>query len=135
MVDMMRAVIRQGTGVRMLAQYRMGAYDLAGKTGTTQNSQDTWFMMMHPDLVMGSWIGFNNPSYRFRTDWWGQGAHTALHIVGSFMQRITAEEETFISKDARFPAPTRFGMDPAAQDSTQVENPDEEIRDANRLDW
>lgn len=136
MVDMLRAVIQQGTGVRMNAQYRMGAYDLAGKTGTTQNSQDTWFMMMHPDLVMGSWIGFNNPAYRFRTDWWGQGAHTALHIVGSFMQHITAEGETFISRDARFPSPTRFGLeDAAAQDSTAVDAPDDDQRGSDRLDW
>jgi len=136
MVDMLRAVIRQGTGIRMNAQYRMGAYDLAGKTGTTQNSQDTWFMMMHPDLVMGSWIGFNNPAYRFRTDWWGQGAHTALHIVGSFMQRITAEEETFISRDARFPSPARFGLDvdPAASDSLNTED-EEDLRRDDRLDW
>ncbi len=136
MTDMLRAVINQGTGRRMNGQYRMGAYDLAGKTGTTQNSQDTWFMMMHPDLVMGSWIGFNNPSYRFRTDWWGQGAHTALHIVGSFMQRITADGETFISRDARFPNPGRFGpeIDPALNDSTEIDGLDNERGDG-RLDW
>jgi len=136
MVDMLRGVIQQGTGRRMNGQYRMGAYDLAGKTGTTQNSQDTWFMMMHPDIVMGSWIGFNNPAYRFRTDWWGQGAHTALHVVGSFMQQITKEGETFISKEARFPAPSRFGPEPevVATDSLQTEPKEEEIRD-DRLDW
>ncbi len=136
MTDMLRAVIQQGTGIRMNAQYRMGAYDLAGKTGTTQNSQDTWFMMMHPDLVMGSWIGFNNPSYRFRTDWWGQGAHTALHVVGSFMQRITAEGETFISEDARFPSPARFGLEPelVPSDSLSLEEEDEP-RGEDRLDW
>ena len=93
-------------------------------------------MMMHPDLVMGSWIGFNNPSYRFRTDWWGQGAHTALHVVGSFMQRITAEGETFISEDARFPSPTRFGLDPdlVPSDSLATEEEDEQLGD-DRLDW
>ena len=136
MTDMLRGVIQQGTGRRINLQYQLGAYDLAGKTGTTQNSADTWFMMMHPDLVMGSWIGFNNPAYRFRTNWWGQGAHTALHIVGSFMKDVTAEGETFISRNARFPAPSRFGLDPdaAAADSLDVETPDGERRD-DRLDW
>jgi penicillin-binding protein 1A len=134
MVDMLRGVIQYGTGQRINAQYRLGAYDLAGKTGTTQNSQDTWFMMMHPDLVMGSWIGFNNPSYRFRTDWWGQGAHTALHVVGSFMRQATSSGETFISRDARFPAPGRFGA-PQPADSTGVQPPDDERRDGSRLDW
>ena len=103
MADMLRGVVQQGTGRRMNAQYRLSEYDLGGKTGTTQNSADTWFMMIHPDIVIGSWVGFNDPAYSFRTSYWGQGAHTALHVVGSFMRSATAEEETFISKEARFP--------------------------------
>jgi penicillin-binding protein 1A len=122
MVDMLRAVIRMegGSGSRMIGQYRMGDYDIAGKTGTTQNAADTWFMLMHPDLVMGSWVGFNDPAYRFRSDWWGQGAHTALHVVGNFMTRITQQEDTIISKSSRFPTPARFpgaAGDQAAGDS------------------
>jgi len=136
MTDMLRGVIQQGTGIRMNSQYGMADYDLAGKTGTTQNSADTWFMLMHPDLVMGSWMGFNNPGYRFRTNYWGQGARSALHIVGAFMRSITAEGETFISESARFPAPSRYGLeqDAAQSDSLQVDTPDEERRD-DRLDW
>ena len=138
MVDMMRAVIRMngGSGVRMVTEYKMGEYDIAGKTGTTQNSADTWFMMMHPDLVMGSWVGFNDPIFRFRTEWWGQGAHTALHVVGGFMRGITDEEDTFISKDSRFPAPERFGAnlenDPLQSDSLKT---NERPRRRGRLDW
>lgn len=137
MADMLRGVVQQGTGRRMNAQYRLSEYDLGGKTGTTQNSADTWFMMIHPDIVIGSWVGFNDPAYSFRTSYWGQGAHTALHVVGSFMRSATAEEETFISKEARFPAPSRFGaeleIDPTLLDSTQVD-PAAPPR-SGRLDW
>jgi len=137
MADMMRAVIEPGgTGNRMQFQYGMRPYDIGGKTGTTQNSADTWFMMIHPDIAIGSWVGFNDPAYTFRTDAWGQGARTALHLVGDFMQRITAEEETFISKEARFLAPSRFGaedlIDPAAGDSIRTE--EDEPR-SGRIDW
>ncbi|MDX1739889.1 MAG: transglycosylase domain-containing protein, partial [Rhodothermales bacterium] len=74
-VDMMRDVIRYGTGVRMRGQFGLGEFDLAGKTGTTQNNADGWFMAMHPELVVGAWVGFNDRRITFRSDWWGQGAH------------------------------------------------------------
>jgi penicillin-binding protein 1A len=109
MVDMLRAVIQEGTGQRIRYQYNLSDYDLAGKTGTTQNSADNWFMMMHPDLVMGSWVGFNDPLFSFKTDYWGQGAHTALYLVGDFFTLLTEEDETFVSKESRFPAPILFG--------------------------
>jgi len=135
MVDMLRAVIRMqgGSGVRMISQYRMGDYDIAGKTGTTQNAADTWFMMMHPDLVMGSWVGFNDPAYTFRTDWWGQGAHTALHVVGNFMTQVTSEEDVFISKDSRFPTPARFlGASNGEMPTDSLNTVDDR---KGRLDW
>ncbi len=109
MVDMLRAVIQEGTGIRIRIQYNLNDYDLAGKTGTTQNSADNWFMMMHPDLVMGSWVGFNDPTFSFKTDYWGQGAHTALYLVGDFFTKLTEEEDAFVSKDSQFPAPVLFG--------------------------
>ncbi|PSQ69610.1 MAG: penicillin-binding protein, partial [Bacteroidetes bacterium QH_2_64_26] len=81
-VDMMRGVIDYGTGARIRTQFGLGEYDLAGKTGTTDRSADTWFMLMHPDLVSGAWIGFNDQRLTFRTNFWGQGAHTALWGAG-----------------------------------------------------
>ncbi len=82
-LDMMRSVVGYGTGVRIRSLFGAKG-DLAGKTGTTQKSADGWFMLVHPKLVMGSWVGFNNPAVTFRTAYWGQGAHTALHVVGEF---------------------------------------------------
>jgi penicillin-binding protein 1A len=58
--------------------------DVAGKTGTTQDNADGWFLMMHPHLVAGSWVGFDDPRVTFRSDYWGQGSHNALYVVGDF---------------------------------------------------
>ncbi|MFU8812494.1 MAG: penicillin-binding protein 1A, partial [Balneolaceae bacterium] len=72
MIDMMRGVIRggegfHGTGVRMRNVYGI-TQDIAGKTGTTQNSTDNWFVAMTPHLVMGSWVGGDDRRIRFPTD-------------------------------------------------------------------
>lgn len=112
MIDMLRAVIQFGTGRRIGgpgSEYGLGKYDLAGKTGTTQNSADTWFIMMHPDLVMGSWVGFNDHRLTFKSSHWGQGAHTALHIVGRFFKNATREERGYLLPETRFPLPVLFG--------------------------
>ena len=110
MIDMLRAVIEKGTAIRLKNRYpRLRGYDLAGKTGTTQFSTDNWFMIMHPDLVVGSWVGFNDARFSLKTLYWGQGAHTAMYLVGNFLSRATAEEETFLSKESRFPMPSLFG--------------------------
>ncbi len=131
-VDMMRGVILSGTGRRMRGQFHLTEYDLAGKTGTTQNSADGWFMVMHPDLVTGAWVGFNDRRMTFRTDWWGQGAHNALLVVGDFyrqMDQVDEGEEQFISKDRRFPPP------PLAYEEQGEEGLRDERRDRGRVGW
>jgi penicillin-binding protein 1A len=115
-VDMMRGVINQGTGRRINWQWGLNEYDLAGKTGTTQKGADTWFMLMHPQLVTGAWVGFNDQRVRFRTSFWGQGAHSALFLVGDFFQRLAESDSISISKDARFPLP----QSGAATDTTRA---------------
>lgn len=106
-IDMLRDVIQSGgTGMRVRTQYSLYEYDLAGKTGTTQNSADCWFMLMHPELVTGSWVGFNDQRVTFRTDWWGQGAHSALHLVGDYTRQIA--DEGLLNK-VSFPLPIDYG--------------------------
>lgn len=106
-IDMLRDVIQAGgTGTRVRTQYSLYEYDLAGKTGTTQNSADCWFMLMHPELVTGAWVGFNDQRVTFRTDWWGQGAHSALHLVGDFTRKIADEDRL---NKVSFPLPIDYG--------------------------
>ncbi|MCW7536831.1 transglycosylase domain-containing protein [Aquabacterium sp. A7-Y] len=101
LIDMLRAVVDQGTGRGIRDAHGIHA-DVAGKTGTTQNNADGWFVLMHPQLVTGSWVGFNDPRVTLRSDHWGQGAHNALHVVGDFMQRALAEGA--IDSQAAFPS-------------------------------
>ena len=102
-VDMMRGVIDFGTGIRMRTQFGLSGYDLSGKTGTTQRSADGWFVLMHPDLVTGAWVGFNDQRITFRTSTWGQGGRNALFLVGDFSQRIAEMENSPLSREAEFP--------------------------------
>ncbi|MEM1270742.1 MAG: PBP1A family penicillin-binding protein [Bacteroidota bacterium] len=88
LVDMLRGVIDDGTGRRVKWQFGLDRFDLAGKTGTTQNNADGWFMLMHPDLVTGVWLGFNDQRLRFRSNWWGQGGHNALLVAGDYYQAL-----------------------------------------------
>jgi penicillin-binding protein 1A len=82
LVDVMRGVIDQGTGTGIRSRHGIQA-DVAGKTGTTQDNTDGWFILMHPQLVAGAWVGFNDNRITL-SDYWGQGAHSALPVVGDF---------------------------------------------------
>ncbi|WP_151637626.1 penicillin-binding protein 1A [Noviherbaspirillum aerium] len=106
LTDMLRGVITQGTGRAIRSQYGVHA-DVAGKTGTTQNNTDGWFILMHPRLVAGAWVGFNDARLAMRSSYWGQGAQTALPMVGdTFRQALQAR---LIDNGARFPtAPEPF---------------------------
>ncbi len=90
LIDMLRGAVDRGTGRGIRDVHGIRA-DVAGKTGTTQNNTDGWFILMHPELVAGAWVGFNDPRVTLRSDHWGQGAHNALHVVGDFMRQALAE--------------------------------------------
>ncbi|QYF96142.1 transglycosylase domain-containing protein [Massilia sp. PAMC28688] len=114
LIDMMRGVINRGTGTAI--RYRFGiSADVAGKTGTTQNNTDGWFIMMHPQLVAGSWVGFNDNRVAMRSSYWGQGGHNAILVVGDFFK--TALETGKISTAATFPGAPRAAI-------TSEEEPD-----------
>ncbi|MEN9903523.1 MAG: hypothetical protein RLZZ555_88 [Pseudomonadota bacterium] len=84
--DLMRGVVDRGTGRAIRSQYGIRA-DVAGKTGTTQDYADGWFILMHPQLVVGAWAGFNDSRITLRSEHWGQGAHSALPMVGELSSR------------------------------------------------
>ncbi len=99
LLDAMRGVIDRGTGSAI--RYRFGLRgDYAGKTGTTQDNTDGWFILMHPQLVAGAWAGFNDARITLRSDYWGQGAHSALPVVGDFFVR--AQRAHLIDPAQRF---------------------------------
>lgn len=104
LIDMMRGVVRFGTGTEVRSRFNIAA-DIAGKTGTTQNNTDGWFIMMHPRMVAGAWVGFNDSRVTMRSDHWGQGGHNALLLVGDFF-RDTLKAKLVDTK-IKFPQPKR----------------------------
>ena len=116
LVDVMRGVVQTGTGAGMRSEWGLRG-DAAGKTGTTQNNTDGWFMLMQPGLVAGAWVGFNDPRVTIRSNHWGQGGHNALRIVGDFWRQ--GQKAKLIDTKAEFPqvvpdAPEAPAVDPAA---------------------
>ncbi len=85
LVNVMRGVVDEGTGTAIRSRYGIQA-DVAGKTGTTQDNTDGWFILMHPQLVAGAWVGFNDSSITMG-DGWGPGARSALPMVGEVFQQ------------------------------------------------
>lgn len=101
MVHMLRGVINEGTASRLRWKYGL-KNDIAGKTGTTQSNADGWFIGMTPKLVVGVWVGADNPAIRFRSTSLGQGANTALPIFALFWQKVNAESKYREISNARF---------------------------------
>lgn len=110
-VDMMRGVVDNGTGSRIRSTFGI-RQDVAGKTGTTQNGADGWFILMHPNLVAGSWVGFNDPRVTFRSDYWGQGGNNALFVVGDFF-REAIQRGALDEPSAQFPEPPDYAERPS----------------------
>lgn len=102
LLDSLRGVINRGTGRDIRSRYGIRA-DVAGKTGTTQDNADGWFILMHSQLVAGAWVGFNDGRITLRSDYWGQGAHSALPIVGNFFGH--ALRTRIVDPRARFEPP------------------------------
>lgn len=104
LIDMLRGVVTVGTGAMVKSRFNLGA-DLAGKTGTTQNNTDGWFILMHPNLVAGAWVGFNDQRVTMRSEYWGQGGHNAVLLVGDFFKE--ALKGRLIDTGVAFPPPRR----------------------------
>ena len=118
LVDLMRGVTQTGTGAAIRAEWGVKG-DVAGKTGTTQNNTDGWFVLMTPKLVAGAWVGFNDPRVTIRGNYWGQGGHNALRLVGAFMQQ--AQRARLIDTRAEFPQVERDPPEAPAAPASEPE--------------
>lgn len=107
MIQLMRGVVDIGTGTRLRFRYNL-RNEIAGKTGTTQNNADGWFMGLTPDLVAGCWVGGEERSVHFNSTNEGQGASMALPIWGKFFQKIYADASLKVSKNG-FVKPANMG--------------------------
>lgn len=105
-----------GTGVRLRMDVASRKYDnidapMAGKTGTTQNNTDGWFMGLTPDLVTGVWVGAQDPTVRFSRTHYGQGANTGLPIYGYYMQDVYANDSLNVSREDFTEPDMEIGME------------------------
>jgi penicillin-binding protein 1A len=87
MTAMLRNVVNRGTAASLRSVYGFTS-DMAGKTGTTQDHADGWFVGLTPDLITAIWVGGDNPVIHFPTLTYGQGAYMALPIFARFMQQV-----------------------------------------------
>ena len=91
-LSMMELVVDSGTARSVRTRFNVRTA-LAGKTGTTQNNADGWFMAITPRVVCGSWVGAQSPVVRFRSTALGQGATTALPIVATWLKAVETNKE------------------------------------------
>ncbi|MFV0591236.1 MAG: penicillin-binding protein 1A [Draconibacterium sp.] len=103
-LKMMVSVIDEGTGRAIRTVYNIPG-DFAGKTGTTQNNSDGWFIGITPKLVTGCWVGADDPRVHFRTTTYGQGAYMALPIVGKFFYKTYRDSKYSNLKNSSFGLP------------------------------
>ncbi|MCB0704466.1 MAG: transglycosylase domain-containing protein [Saprospiraceae bacterium] len=104
MIELLESVVDSGTAKRLLYQYYVPG-DIAGKTGTTQNQSDGWFMGFTPDLVCGAWVGADYPDVHWRSLGLGQGSNTALPIWGRFMRMVYKDPAFKKWQYHKFPEP------------------------------
>lgn len=104
MVKMMEGVVNSGTGARMRFRYNIQS-EMGGKTGTTNDNTDGWFIGYIPQLQFGAWVGCDYNFLHFSTTAMGQGASTGLPICAYFLQKVYADKSLGIDPNAHFERP------------------------------
>lgn len=146
-VNLMEGVTKSGSGVRLRTK---GAnkwnkmYDeiitgypyefknpIAGKTGTTQNNSDGWFIGMVPNLISGAWVGGEDRQIRFASTKYGQGASVALPIWGLFMKKCYADPSLGVSKE-KFPEPEELTINVDCSKTTKKDDEGQEDPDDDK---
>ena len=125
MIPILRDVIDGGTGSRIRFRYNIKA-QMGGKTGTTNDNSDGWFMSFTPSLVTGTWVGGEERSICFDRMAMGQGASMALPIAAKFWQRVFADQSLPYSETESFTYPSDY--DPCSNQSAVFQN--EEVNES-----
>jgi penicillin-binding protein 1A len=116
MINLLQNVVREGSGIRLISRAEVfkdyGAFPVpfAGKTGTTQNQSDGWFVGFSPELVAGVWTGANYRSVRFSDISRGQGSNMALPVFGRFFKKVFADRSLPYQEYFEFTPPEGFNI-------------------------
>jgi penicillin-binding protein 1A len=117
MSNLLQNVVREGSGMRLISRYEVwkdyGGFStpFAGKTGTTQNQSDAWFVGFTPELVAGVWSGANYRSIRFEDITRGQASNMALPVFGRFFKKVFADSTLHYEQNFEFERPANFNID------------------------
>ena len=127
MVNLMQGVVNGGTGIRLRAKYNLKG-EIAGKTGTTNNQSDGWFIGYTPKLTAGVWVGGEDRSIHFESLSLGGGSNMALPIWGIFMKKVLQDGTLGLSEADRFVAPlgTTLNLDCDGSDADAEATEDED---------
>lgn len=109
MVNLMQGVINQGTGGRLRSRYNLRG-EIAGKTGTTNDNSDGWFIGYTPTLTAGVWVGGEDRQVHFQSMALGQGANMALPIWGLFMKKVVEDGSLGVTEADRFILPSGINV-------------------------
>jgi penicillin-binding protein 1A len=107
---MMEGVMTKGTG-RSMYSYDIGTQSVAGKTGTTNDNSDLWFMGYTPQILAGAWVGADDRYIRFTDNYFGQGAHGSLPIWAYFMNKVANDPACNLDRNASFLKPDNLSTD------------------------
>ena len=113
---MLQSVVDGGTAGRLRFRYNLKG-QLAGKTGTTNNNSDAWFMGLTPNLVNACWVGGDDRDIHFDSMAMGQGASMALPIFALYMQKVYGDNRLGYTEDAVFDIPSGFNPCPLSDES------------------
>lgn len=121
MLELLRAVVDGGTGRRVRGSV---SGEIGGKTGTTNNNADAWFMGVTPQLVNGCWVGGEDRDIHFYSMAFGQGATAALPIWGKFMRKVYSDASLEYSPNVKFDVPKDFNTcdDKPSQNDYSIED-------------
>lgn len=126
MITLMRGVIDGGTGGRMRGRYKITA-PMGGKTGTTNDNSDGWFVGYTPSLTFGAWVGGEERDIHFNSMAVAQGASAALPIAAYFLQKMYADNSLHYSQSENFNVPGNFNPCAAADEEFEEDEETEEV--------
>ena len=110
MANLMQGVVNSGTGVRLRSKYGLKG-EIAGKTGTTNDQSDGWFIGYTPTLTAGVWVGAEDRQVHFESLSLGGGSNMALPIWGLFMKKVRSDGTLGVDETDRFIAPAGISLD------------------------
>ncbi len=129
-IGLMQSVIDHGTGIRLRYKYGIKG-DIAGKTGTTNDNSDGWFIAYTPKLTAGVWVGAEDRQVHFQSVSLGQGANMALPIWAIFYKKLLSDKSLGFNSKDEFKVPLAYNLDPINSINQEEIQGDKQVEEDN----